>query len=203
MNDRLFNLLRNSFEDLFYNSKDKKNFFSFYWENVGEILSLRWYATKNERIDIKLPRKTHRFLVEHGDNLPKHRFFAPKMPLSFSSPRVTDFVLSSRYKVGRSTKMQFPCEIWNNAKNLVTYNYTNRTSFMVTRKNEADRVKLSNLTMTHSYYVLPSVEDGESNSVRRLLLKQLLSTGIPLQVFSDLFSYVLWIWRCFCIIEKW
>lgn len=62
---------------------------------------------------------------------------------------------------------------------------------MVTRKNEADRVKLSNLTMTHSYYVLPSVEDGESNSVRRLLLKQLLSTGIPLQVFSDLFSYVL------------
>lgn len=59
---------------------------------------------------------------------------------------------------------------------------------MVTRKNEADRVKLSNLTMTHSHYVLPSVEDGESNSVRRLLLKRLLSTGIPLQVFSDLFS---------------
>lgn len=60
---------------------------------------------------------------------------------------------------------------------------------MVTRKNEADRVKLSNLTMTHSHYdALPSVEDGESNSVRRLLLKRLLSTGIPLQVFSDLFS---------------
>lgn len=59
---------------------------------------------------------------------------------------------------------------------------------MVTRKNEADRVKLSNLTMTHNHYVLPSVEDGESNSVRRLLLKRLLSTGIPLQVFSDLFS---------------
>lgn len=81
------------------------------------------------------------------------------------------------------------------------YTITNRTSFMVTRKNEVDRVKLSNLTMTHSYYVLPSVEDGESNSVRRLLLKHLLSTGILLQVFSDLFSR-LTNWRCFCVIKN-
>lgn len=95
--------------------------------------------------------------------------------------------------------------MWNTRKNLVIYIYiytiTNRTSFMVTRKNEVDRVKLSNLTMTHSYYVLPSVEDGESNSVRRLLLKHLLSTGILLQVFSDLFSR-LTNWRCFCVIKN-
>lgn len=122
----LLDLLKNSYEDLFYNSKnkkEKKKFFFLYRENVmREILSSRWLPQpKTERIDIKLPRKAHRFLVEHGDNLPKHRFFAPKMPLSFSSPRVTDLVLSSRYKVGRSTKMQLTCEIWNTAKNLVTY----------------------------------------------------------------------------------
>lgn len=122
----LLDLLKNSYEDLFYNSKnkkEKKKIFFLYRENVmREILSSRWLPQpKTERIDIKLPRKAHRFLVEHGDNLPKHRFFAPKMPLSFSSPRVTDLVLSSRYKVGRSTKMQLTCEIWNTAKNLVTY----------------------------------------------------------------------------------